>query len=381
MERLLPVGKVLPEEDHGCRGDGKPLIEVFMKVLLSGHHNPNYWTVTEYIEEAIRSLRHELWIVDEGHHLVPGRLRQRAPFIERVDLRWFNRQLLRASDRFRPDLFIASGGERLLPSTVVALRKGGIRTALWTADVPLHFVPILRSAPAYEHVFCQGTEALDILREGGIQKLFWLPMACDPVHHRPVELSAEERDRYGHDVVFVGSHYPMREKLFEALAGLDLAIWGPGWDRLRSDSPLRGCVRAAHTTPDTWRQIYAAAKIVLSVHFQDPLGKIPCHQASPRVFEALACGAFVITDRQKDVMALFRDGEHLVSFADDEDLRRKVETYLGCSNERERIAQNGRAEVLARHTYRERLSVLFGSLDSAGAKRDATSHGKERHAA
>ena len=206
-------------------------------------------------------------------------------------------------------------------------------------------------------------------------------MACDPARHHPVELSAEERDAWRHDVVFVGSHYPVREKLFEALAGLDLAIWGPGWDRLRSDSPLKGCVRAAHTTPETWRKIYAAAKIVLSVHFQDPLGKIPCHQASPRVFEALACGAFVITDRQKDVMALFQDGEHLVTFADGEDLRRKVETYLRCSNERERIAQNGRAEVLARHTYRDRLSVLFDSLDSAGSKRDTTSHGTERHAA
>ena len=84
-----------------------------------------------------------------------------------------------------------------------------------------------------------------------------------------------------HDVVFVGSYYPVREKLFEALAGLDLAISAPGWDRLRSDSPLRGCVRAAHTTTETWRQIYAAATIVLSVHFQDP-PESHCHQASPR---------------------------------------------------------------------------------------------------
>ena len=352
-----------------------------MKVLFSGYHNPHYWTVTEYIEEAIRSLGHELRIVDEGHHLVPGRLRQRAPFIERVDLSWFNRQLLRASERFMPDLFIASGGERILPSTVAALRKGGIRTALWTTDVPLHFAPILRGAPAYEHVFCQGTEAIELLREKGIRNLSWLPMACEPTRHQPVEPGAEKGAAWRHDVVFVGSHYPMREKLFETLAGLDLAIWGPGWDRLRSDSPLRGCVRAAHTTPETWRQIYASAKIVLSVHFQDPLGKIPCHQASPRVFEALACGAFVITDRQRDVMALFQDGEHLVTFVDDEDLRGKVETYLGSSIERERIARNGRAEVLARHTYRDRLSVLFDSLDSAGSKRDTASHGTERHAA
>ncbi len=200
--------------------------------------------------------------------------------------------------------------------------------------------------------------------------------------NRPVTIPSNWRQRKetpgDHDAVFVGSHYPVRERLFEALAGIDLAIWGPGWDRLRSDSPLRRCVRAAHTTPETWRKIYAAAKIVLSVHFQDPLGKLPCHQASPRVFEALACGAFVITDRQKDVMALFQDGEHLVTFADGEDLRRKVETYLGCSNERERIAQSGRNEVLARHTYRDRLSVLFDSLDTDGLEARSRLHPARR---
>ena len=146
----------------------------------------------------------------------------------------------------------------------------------------MHFAPILRGAPVYDHVFCQGTEAIDILREEGIRKLSWLPMACDP---DPITGPSNWRPRSriagGHDVVFVGSHYPMREKLFEALAGLDLAIWGPGWDRLRSDSPLRGCVRAAHTTPDTWRKIYAAAKIVLSVHFQDPLGKHSLSSGEP----------------------------------------------------------------------------------------------------
>jgi spore maturation protein CgeB len=206
-------------------------------------------------------------------------------------------------------------------------------------------------------------------------------MACEPTRHHPVELAAEERNTWRHDAVFVGSHYPVREKLFEALAGIDLAIWGFCLMIRRTPRSTLGETLFPYTTPETWRKIYAAAKIVLSVHFQDPLGKIPCHQASPRVFEALACGAFVITDRQKDVMALFQDGEHLVTFADGEDLRRKVETYLGCSNERERIAQSGRNEVLARHTYRDRLSVLFTSLDTAGSKRITTSHCKERHAA
>jgi len=344
-----------------------------VNVLFTGYHNPHYPTVTEYIEEAIRSLGHALRVIDEGCHILPGRLRQRSSFIERIDLQWFNRHILEACDRFRPDLFIALGGERVLPSTVSALKKRGTRTILWTVDPPVHFSPVLCGAPAYDHVFCQGTEAVDILRQRGIKRLTWLPMACAPAHHYRVDPGQEGRAELSHDVVFVGSHYPVRERFLEGLADLDLSIWGPGWDRLRKDSPLKCCVRAAHTPPELWRKIYAAAKIVLSVHFSDPHGVIPCHQASPRVFEAMACGAFVISDRQRDVLALFREGEHLATAGNPAELRERVLHYLERPGERERMARSGREEVLRRHTYARRIRILLDEvgLGARGAQETA----------
>jgi len=337
-----------------------------MKVLFTGHHNPHYPTITEYIEQALEALGHEIVILDEGRYLLPGRVRQRSRFIERVDLSWFNRKVLRACERFRPDWFIASGAERILPSTVAALKGRGTRTVLWTTDAPMHFAPILRGAPAYDHVFCQGTEAIDILRETGISRLSWLPMACDPNWHRPADLTADDRSQYGHDVVFVGSHYPVREKLLEPLAGLDLAVWGPGWEKLHQGSPLKRRVRGGHTTPWVWGKIYSAARIVLSIHFRDPAGRVDVHQASPRVFEAMACGAFVISDRQRDVLSLFKDGEHLATADSPEEMREKVRYYLGHAGERERIARSGHEEVLRRHTYVQRIGFLLGAASVGG---------------
>jgi spore maturation protein CgeB len=336
-----------------------------MKVLCVGYHNPHYLTVTEYIERAVASLGHELYVFDMGLHLLPGRVRQRVPWMEYLDARWLNGCLSARAEKVRPDLVIASGGDRIETATVRRFRQAGIKTVLWTTDAPVQFDPILRIAPHFDHVFCQGTEAVEIFDRAGIREACWLPMACDPAIHFPETLTQTERVEYGHDVVFMGSYYPVREALFEGLAGLDFAIWGPGWEKLRRGSPLRACVKGTHTTPAVWRKIYSASRIVLATHFQDPAARVPVHQASPRVFEAMACGAFVITDRQRDVLALFRNGEHLVAAEGKRSLCENVQHALSRPAERESIAAAGRQETLARHTYAHRLETLFDTLHGA----------------
>ena len=330
-----------------------------MKVLLSGYHNPYYWTVTEYVEGAIRSLGHDVVVYDDRQHVLPGRIRHRIPWLYGLDLAVINRRLLRLSRIERPRMAIAMGGERVLIKTILSMRASGIKTALWTIDAPSGDWGVSRSAPFYDYVFCQGTEAVEILEQAGLARARWLPVGCDPVRHRPVALSPEERVRYGHDVVFVGSHYPERAALFERLCGFDLGIWGPGWEKLPAGSPLHRHLRGAHTSPGEWQKIYSASRIVLATHYRDPSGRYPVYQASPRVFEALACGSFVLCDRQRDVLALFRDGEHLVSISDGEDLAAKVRYYLEHPGERHGIAQAGREEALRRHTYLHRVESLL----------------------
>lgn len=349
-----------------------------MKVLLIGYHNPYYLTITEYIEKAITALGQELFVLDEGNHLLPGRIRQRVNWLESLDRRQFEDRILAIARDVKPEIVLASGGDRVRPQTLQTLRSMGVPTVLWTTDAPARFEPILEAAPHYDHVFCQGTEAVEILKAIGIATARWLPMACSPEHHRPVALTAEEKADYGHDVAFVGSHYPVRETLLEGLSGLDLAIWGPGWEKLRNGSPLRPLVRGAHTPPAIWRKIYSASAIVLAPHFRDPEGRFPVYQASPRIFEVLACGAFMITDRQPDLLSLFRDGEHLIMAEGAEELRDKVKDYLARPSARRAIAEKGRQEVLSCHTYMHRLRELFAAV--SGNPRAAGDSAENRRA-
>ena len=273
--------------------------------------------------------------------------------------------MLALADDAKPKIAIIAGGHRIAAQTIRHLKRIGVVSVLWTIDAPGYFEPIIEAAPFYDHIFCRGTEAIELLDKAGIGGARWLPMACDPDCHHPVSCTPDEQKKYGSDVVFVGSYYPRRAALFEPLAGLDFcdfSIWGPGWDTLPAASPLRKNIKGLHTRPDEWLRIYSASKIVLSVHYQDPQCKIPVYQASPRVFEILACGAFQLCDDQRDVFVLFQDGHDLVKFTDRHDLVAKVQYYLAHSEERRAIAAQGRETVLARHTYQVRIRELLKKI-------------------
>jgi spore maturation protein CgeB len=336
-----------------------------MKILFSGYHNPNFQTITEYVERAIDKTGHDLIIFDDRRHIIPGRIRYHVNWLHNFSLKFINKQLILIAQKTNPDMVIISGGHRIHSDTVNSLRHKGITTVLWTIDAPLNFQPIIDAAPFYDHIFCQGREAIELFEQAGIRGAKWLPMACDPEIHRPLTLSEQEIARYGNDVIFVGSHYPNREKLFESLADFDFGIWGPGWEKLPSTSPLRKLIRGGHTTPDEWMKIYNASKIVLAIHYQDPQNRFPVYQASPRVFEAMSCGVFLISDAQKDVLSLFESGKHLIHFNSPRDLIEKIEYYLTHHEQREKIAQAGQQEVLAQHTYKDRINSLLSIIKNA----------------
>ncbi len=330
-----------------------------MKILFTGYHNPHFVTITEYIENAIKKLGHELLSFDNREFIIPGRIRERIPFLQEVDLKRINHNLIRLIDSFQPELFLETGGHRIFPETIKRIRKRGIKTILWTIDHPRNFQLIIEAAPYYDFVFCGGTEAMEILKDNGISKCRWLPFACNPEFHKPVNLTEDDKDRYGNDICFVGSMYPERAHIFETLTEFDIGIWGPGWDTLPQDSPIKRLVRASHIKPGEWIKIYSASGIALAIHYKDPENKVPCHQASPRVYEVLACGSLLIVDSQKDVLSIFVPGEDLLVFKDTNDLKRLLPYYLEHKDEARRIAKRGREKVLNHHTYKHRVEEIL----------------------
>ncbi len=333
-----------------------------MNIFFASNRNPHFDNTNVYREKAVRDLGHNFVFVDDRAFLMLGRIRDRFGFLQRWDLRCLNKKMLIQAGRGNPDLWLAVGGNRVLPETVRGITGMGIKTALWTSDVPLDFDNIIRAAPFYDYVFCAGTEAIEVFEKNGIQGARWLPFACDPERHMPMAVTEKEKNENDRDVVFVGAYYPNRWEIIKELSEFNVGVWGPGWSRASGGEAGSMHIKDVRLNYTEWVRIYNTAKIVMAVHYQD--GKVPSYQASPKIYEALACRAFLITDRQKDVLSQFEDGKHLLCFEDKDDLKDKVRYYLDHDSERRSIADNGYREVLEKHTYlhriREMLSVMSG---------------------
>jgi spore maturation protein CgeB len=334
-----------------------------MKILFSSYRNPHFITITEYIEKALKEQGCQVYFFNNRRFLLPGRLRSRIPYLNNLDLKRMNRELILIVNSLRPDLFLEAGGNRILPKTIDSIKKAGVKTILWTIDPPRNFEPIIAAAPHYDCVFTGGSEAYDILKEESIKELQMLPFACDPDFHSPQILKQNEQKIYSCDIAFVGTVdpdlYPFRCKILESISDFDLGVWGPGSEKIPSTSSLKEKIRGNKTTPDVWTKIYSQAKIVLCMHYKGPEGKISCHQASPRVYEAMACGAFLVVDDQKDVKSLFKDREELVIFKNVNELRNLLSYYLQRPKERTSIAALGHKKVLKKHTYNHRIKDLL----------------------
>lgn len=157
--------------------------------------------------------------------------------------------------------------------------------------------------------------------------------------------------RRHHEILFVGNwRSVVRPVIWHALStSRDLALYGRGW---RFVAPER---TVAEWLPQSeLPAAYSSCDLLLNDHWDDMrrLGYL-----SNRLFDALACEAFVLSD---DVIGL-RDelGDAVETYADATELPAKIEYWLGRPAERRARAQRGRAVVLERHTADIRVRQLL----------------------
>ncbi len=78
-----------------------------------------------------------------------------------------------------------------------------------------------------------------------------------------------------------------------------------------------------------------------------------------RVFDVMACGAFVLAERSEDLGALFDLGVEVDSWATPRELSAKVAHYLAHPHAAQELARRGREAVLGRLTIQARVEHML----------------------
>jgi spore maturation protein CgeB len=258
------------------------------------------------------------------------------------------------------------------------LRKRGVITALWFVEDYERFTYWKSTAQYFDFVFTiQRGACIDLIQKAGAGEVHYLPTGCDPMVHMPLQLSPEERARWGAPYSFVGAGYHNRQQVFASFAELPFKIWGTEWPTCR---PFDKLVQeeGRRLSPEEYIKIFNATDININLHSSterdgiEPYGDF----VNPRTFELAATGAFQLVDSRSLLPEVFTPGKEIVTFDTVAELREKMEYYRAHPAERRAIADAGRERALREHTYghrlRDMLSIIYSSkYEKLRAREDA----------
>jgi spore maturation protein CgeB len=287
----------------------------------------------------------------------------RLDYLENSFLQVVSQAVLAKVESFAPDLVLAMAQAPLSRQALKRLRRDNVPTAMWFVEDYEVFPYWKAFAPLYD-VFAviQKGRFLELLAEAGQPNALYLPLAADPAIHRPLELSAVERRKYGSELSFVGAGYPNRRLAFRQLTNFDLRIWGNDWDGETVLAPYlqRGGERIG---TDEAVRIFNATTININLHSSVRANTLVGDGdfVNPRTFELAGCGAFQVVDRRSLLTELFTDDE-LAVVEDMSQMLQAIDRFRFDVQGRAEMTARARQRVLAEHTYAHRMQTLMAHV-------------------
>jgi len=165
----------------------------------------------------------------------------------------------------------------------------------------------------------------------------------------------EFSEEYKHELLFVGiNRQPFRQIIHDLLpTKRDLGLYGKNW-KGKVDSKY---ICGEHIPNIELHKAYSSCKILLNDHWGDMREK---GFISNRLFDGLAAGAFIISDKVRGIKEIF--GDSVVTYSDSNELDELINYYLVHEDERKDKIKKGRDMVLNNHTFQKRVEQILEIL-------------------
>lgn len=217
------------------------------------------------------------------------------------------------------------------PAWPLGLESLPCLTVAYLIDVHNDLRSRLQMAQFFDAVFIAQRDYVPAFQLMGHPQVYWLPLACDPGIH-----NTDSRTR-PYDVGYVGKLGMRGTERYKILTSV--------LPKYRTNDYLR------YHAPWEMANVYGQSKIVINASINGDVNM--------RVFEAMAAGALLVTDRIGNGLSeLFEEGTHYVGYSTISEAMEKIGYFLNKSAEREQIARAAQQAVLEHHTYGRRWQYI-----------------------
>jgi hypothetical protein len=288
----------------------------------------------------------------------------------------FNRAILAATERMRPQVVWIEKGTEVFPRTLRALRRDPERRLVyhntddWNARTRLHRLHwrfLLRGLRLYHLHFTSNLHNVREFRELGLPSVHHMELAANPIFPEPAPVPEAERRALGAQVGFIGHWEEVTERRLRrvAEAGLALKVYGPGWERADRAGRLGAALQGRPVIGLEYMRAILSFDVNLGI-----VSKWNRNHTASRTFQIPALGAFLLHERNEVVTQLFREGVEAEFFDSDDELVEKCRHYVAHPEERRRIAEAGRRRCIESGYFEtDRVRDALGVLEAALAAR------------
>jgi len=197
----------------------------------------------------------------------------------------------------------------------------------------------------------------------GVRRVLFVDNSFDPAIHRPVGVTPDEARAFGAPVSFVGTYETERARslVHLARAGVDVRIWGNGWDRLSERPPMLR-VEERPVYDDDYAKVVSASAINLCFLRKDNRDLQTC-----RSIEIPAMAGFMLHERNPEICRIFAENEEAGYFGSDDELVDACRAFLGDDQRRRQIAAAGHRRVTTvPFRHQDRLALILSVVREAG---------------
>jgi spore maturation protein CgeB len=249
-----------------------------------------------------------------------------------------NKKLVAHVDENNYDFFLVLKGAGIYPDTLKHIKKKIKTIANWDPDDYFNNINnskyLLNSLSLYDIVFSARDHLFDEYKKKGIKKTVLLDWYCMPKLQKKIEVTQNELNSFGSDIVFIANWSPRREEHMYALRAMDIKIYGQGWGKAKAKFKKAIKCHSPVYFPEM-NKIVNASKInlnILTLENRDT--------SNFRNYEVPACGAFQLTERSSKITQIFKEDVEISCFSSVQEMKDKCEYYLSHEQEMNTIKKN-----------------------------------------